>query len=126
MLLAAFLFLLASAGCGWAPNMPFFIAARAVSGMGGGGMTGLSFIIVADSFPLVFTKELTWRWCFWINLPIVGFTFIILLFFLRDPRNNHLSSTTVTSFFDKALPLLAAWANLFFYSVCFLSFLYYM
>lgn len=52
MLLAAFLFLLASAGCGWAPNMPFFIAARAVSGMGGGGMTGLSFIIVADSFPL--------------------------------------------------------------------------
>lgn len=52
MLLAASLFLLASAGCGWAPNMPFFIAARALSGMGAGGMTGLSFIIVADSFPL--------------------------------------------------------------------------
>lgn len=52
MLLAAFLFLLASAGCGWAPNIPFFIAARALSGMGGGGMTGLSFVMVADSFPL--------------------------------------------------------------------------
>lgn len=32
--------------------MPFFIAARAVSGLGAGGMTGLSFIIVADSFPI--------------------------------------------------------------------------
>lgn len=52
MLLAAGVFGLASAGCGWAPSMPFFIAARALSGLGAGGMTGLSFIIVADSFPI--------------------------------------------------------------------------
>ena len=52
MLFATSIFLLASAGCGWAPNMPFFIAARALCGFGAGGMTGLSFIIVADIFPL--------------------------------------------------------------------------
>lgn len=52
MVFAACIFLLSSAGCGWAPNMPFFIAARALSGFGAGGMNGLSFIIVADTFPL--------------------------------------------------------------------------
>lgn len=52
ILLASSVFLLASAGCGWAPSMPFFIGARALSGVGAGGMTGLSFIIVADSFPI--------------------------------------------------------------------------
>ncbi|KAL8817150.1 MAG: hypothetical protein Q9223_003965 [Gallowayella weberi] len=44
----------------------------------------------------IFTKELTWRWCFWINLPIVGFTLIMLLFFYHDQDGNGKSTTTIS------------------------------
>ena len=30
----------------------------------------------------VFTTKVTWRWCFWINLPIGGLAVAVLLFFL--------------------------------------------
>lgn len=30
----------------------------------------------------VFSEKLTWRWIFWLNLPISGSTFILLLLFL--------------------------------------------
>jgi MFS family permease len=35
----------------------------------------------------VFTDKLTWRWYFWINLPIGGATFAMILFFLDELRN---------------------------------------
>lgn len=37
---------------------------------------------------VVLSKQLTWRWCFWINLPIVVFAFSMVMFFYHDPNGE--------------------------------------
>lgn len=46
------LFLAGSLLCGRAPTMPLLIAARAIQGLGAGGVLPLAFIIIADLFTL--------------------------------------------------------------------------
>ncbi|KAL1747358.1 major facilitator superfamily domain-containing protein [Schizophyllum fasciatum] len=109
------IFLIGSIGCGWAPSMIFFIAARAVAGVGAGGLINMSYIVVADLFSLeegpqyrgflslgfafsnvlgpilggIFSSQTTWRWCFWINIPLVSLTIIVIGVFLRLPPRIH-------------------------------------
>ncbi|KAI0469856.1 MFS gliotoxin efflux transporter glia [Xylariaceae sp. FL0804] len=99
--------------CALAPNSDALIVGRAVQGAGGAGLTGgcytiASFIappakvnliigLLGSTFSLssvagpllggAFTQSLTWRWCFWINLPVGGVAVFCLLFF-RSPAHS--------------------------------------
>ncbi|KAI9298877.1 MFS general substrate transporter [Neoconidiobolus thromboides FSU 785] len=111
VLFALFIFTVGSIVCGAAPNMITLIIFRAISGLGGGGLYSLSIIIISDIIPprirgiflafaggiyaiasvigpLVggaFSDKITWRWAFYINVPICAITFIIVFFFLNLP-----------------------------------------
>lgn len=49
----------------------------------------------------VFTERLSWRWNFWINLPISGATFILLFLFLdvHNPRTPFLDGLKAIDWF---------------------------
>ncbi|MFF8275058.1 DHA2 family efflux MFS transporter permease subunit [Streptomyces lateritius] len=111
---AIVLFLIGSALCGIAQNMPQLIAFRAVQGLGGGGLMVLSMAIVGDLVsprergryqglfgavfgatsvlgPLlggVFTEHLSWRWVFYINLPIGVVALFVIATALHIPARS--------------------------------------
>jgi MFS family permease len=119
MLLAAnVIFFIGSLLAAVSVNIGMLIAARAIQGIGGGGLIILSNIVIGDLFPLrirgafygvigavwavassigpiiggAFTQSVTWRWCFYINLPLDGLAFVILLVFLdiKTPKTPFL------------------------------------
>ncbi|KAI1811814.1 MFS general substrate transporter [Poronia punctata] len=114
LLIAVSIFWVGSLISALSRNIGQLIAGRAIQGGGGGGVIVLINIAVSDLVSLrkrgqyygifggvwalasaigpilggVFTSKVTWRWCFWVNLPISGFGFVILLFVLKlhNPR----------------------------------------
>jgi MFS family permease len=111
LLIALTIFLGGSLLCALAPSMHSLIAGRAVQGIGSSGMGTTVNIIICDTFSLrdrglylaitsvvwaigsaigpviggSFTTKVSWRWCFWINLPIGAVVLVVLLFFLKLP-----------------------------------------
>ncbi|MEU6986245.1 MFS transporter [Streptomyces sp. NPDC046324] len=111
---AIVIFLVGSALCGIAQNMPQLIGFRALQGLGGGGLMVLSMAIVGDLVsprergkyqglfgavfgassvlgPLLgglFTQHLSWRWVFYINLPIGIVALFVIAAVLHIPARS--------------------------------------
>lgn len=52
MLVSLFFFSLGNIMCAVAPSMQFLIAARAIAGIGGGGLTSVGSTIMSDLVPI--------------------------------------------------------------------------
>lgn len=114
MLFALFVFLIGSILSGISTSFIMLILSRALSGIGGAGLISLSIIIIADITPIrrrgltmaiieamfglssvagpflggFFSDYLTWRWSFYINIPISSIAIITVYFVLRFPNKD--------------------------------------
>ncbi|KAH8693300.1 MFS transporter [Talaromyces proteolyticus] len=101
-----FLFELGSALCGAAQSSNMFIVGRAVAGLGSSGITTGALSTIAAALPTrrqplfmgvtmgisqvglacgpiiggAFSANVSWRWCFYVNLPLGGVVSLCLLF----------------------------------------------
>ncbi|KAF2832224.1 MFS transporter-like protein [Ophiobolus disseminans] len=116
VLAALAMFFASSAVCATAKTMQALIIGRAFQGAAGGGLILLVHVCISDLFSLrqrsllmgftegiwalaggigpvlggVFASLVSWRWCFYINLPISGFAALLIVLFL-DIRHEHTS-----------------------------------
>ncbi|KAJ7122881.1 iron permease [Mycena epipterygia] len=118
MLICIAFFAVGSALAGASQNMSMMIAARAIQGIGGGGIINLSEILTADLVPLAergiyqgllglvwsFASSIgppiggalsnsghkAWRWLFYLNLPLTAIAFVLVYFYLsvRQPEGS--------------------------------------
>lgn len=111
MMVSIAIFAVTSLVCGMSNGMNMLIVFRGLQGIGGGGLMSISMIIIADVIPIrqrgqymgilgavfsfstvigplvggVFTDELSWRWAFYINIPLAVIALVIIFFFVRIP-----------------------------------------
>ncbi|KAI0491193.1 major facilitator superfamily domain-containing protein [Xylaria cf. heliscus] len=113
--LSVVLFEVGSALCGAAPSSVAFIVGRAVQGVGSAGIFAGGIVVIVYAVPLhkrpffqglggavfgvssilgplvggAFTSNVTWRWCFYINLPFGGVALAIIILLLRIPDREE-------------------------------------
>ncbi|CZR54630.1 related to transporter (major facilitator superfamily) [Phialocephala subalpina] len=118
-LVAFSIFEIGSAICGAAPNSAALIVGRAIAGLGASGVVSGSMMILVYTTPLhkrpmyaaifaatvgvasilgpvlggVLTSKVSWRWCFYINLPIGAFTVPVIIFCLKTPSPDKSKQT---------------------------------
>src|SRR6202789_3353186 len=110
-LLCITIFTAASFLCGIAPTLPILLFARVLQGVGGGGLQPMAQAIMADSFeprkrgqafalyglvavlapslgPTIggwITDNYSWRWIFYINIPVGILAFFLVSRLVQDP-----------------------------------------
>jgi DHA2 family multidrug resistance protein len=118
------LFTVSSFMCGLAPNLSTLIVCRVLQGIGGGGLQPSEQAILADTFPpakrgMAFavygiavvtapaigptlggwiTDNFTWRWIFFINIPVGIISILLTSRLIQDPpyfRRRKLSETKI-------------------------------
>ncbi|KAJ7197953.1 major facilitator superfamily domain-containing protein [Mycena pura] len=108
------IFEIGSAVCGTAPSSDALIVGRAIAGLGSAGIFTGALLIVVHAVPLgklpiytgligsmygiasvagplmggAFTDKLSWRWCFYINLPIGAVTLVVIIFLFKMPHSD--------------------------------------
>ncbi|OQE20319.1 hypothetical protein PENSTE_c013G01089 [Penicillium steckii] len=114
---AVVIFAVGSAVAGAANSTGMILAGRAVQGVGGGGISTMSEVVICDMVslrergvyagiigavwaiaavvgPIIgggFAQNVTWRWIFYLNLPISGVALVLILTLLnlRNPRKSN-------------------------------------
>lgn len=133
LLISVAVFTGASVLCGAAVSMPMLIVARVLQGIGGGGMQPLSQSIMLESFPPQqhgkamaafgvgvvvapvigptlggwITDSYSWRWIFYINLPVGLLALLMVNAFVEDPP--YLKQVTKSVIDYLGFGLMALW-----------------
>ncbi|GEQ71972.1 hypothetical protein JCM33374_g5658 [Metschnikowia sp. JCM 33374] len=115
MIASVVLFEAGSLMCALSNSMNVLIGGRVLAGVGGGGIQTLVFIIITEIFPIhrrplgmallgctfavasvvgpliggAFTSNVSWRWCFYINLPIGAVALSAFVFAFKVPKTKR-------------------------------------
>ncbi|KAF8192242.1 MFS transporter [Mycena galopus ATCC 62051] len=130
------LFELGSLICGVAPSSNALIIGRAIAGLGSAGIFSGALIIIAHAVPLAkrpiytgmygiasvagplmggaFTDKLTWRWCFYINLPIGAVTILAIIFIFKMPTSADHEPAEIPFTLRQKIDLFDPWGTLIF------------
>ncbi len=129
------IFTVASFACGAAPTLPLMLLARVIQGAGGGALQPLSQAILLESFPpakrgaamAVFafgvvvapvlgptlggwlTDTYSWRYAFYINIPIGILALFMMSRFIHDPP--YISKAKVPAFDRYGFAALVIWTG---------------
>src|SRR3954468_9422179 len=133
LLACILIFTLASIACGAAFNLGMILIARALQGAGGGALQPLSQAILLESFPPAkrgaamaafglgvvvapvlgptlggwLTDQYSWRWAFYINIPVGVVAVFMISRFVKDPP--YIAKANAGRIDSIGLGLLAIW-----------------
>ncbi len=135
LLTCVILFTIASFFCGAAPSLAVILLARVMQGAGGGALQPLSQSILLESFPIEkrsmsmaayglgivvapvlgptlggwLTDTLSWRYAFYINIPVGILAVIMISRFVHDPP--YIKNAKVGAFDNIGFGLLVVWTG---------------